>query len=228
MNIEGSVVAATVGVVIHIFLALLFLFSTVANILVLIIFYRRPALRTISNRFVMSLLVFNLMATGLLLPLVLMDSLIDVSVYAHSSLEHGLCLASQSLTTLVTSGSISAALVIAVDQYCAVMAPLHYHRRITKLRAWLLLAGQWLFASAMAGLSFTDSAGKHFWKGCNLLPPASVTDDVDSLDIGNSSSTVAPSAANQTALLSVAVQDAPVDVWSVLFVSLSCCATWCR
>ena len=51
MNIEGSVVAATVGVVIHIFLALLFLFSTVANILVLIIFYRRPALRTISNRY---------------------------------------------------------------------------------------------------------------------------------------------------------------------------------
>ena len=172
----------------------------------------------------MSLLVFNLMATGLLLPLVLMDSLIDVSVYAHSSLEHGLCLASQSLTTLITSGSISAALVIAVDQYCAVMAPLHYHRRITKLRAWLLLAGQWLFASAMAALSFTDSAGKHFWKGCNLLPPAPVTDDVDALDIGNSSSTVAPAAANQTALSSVGVRDplpSPVDVWSVLFVSLS-------
>lgn len=50
MNIEGSVAAATIGVLIHVFLALLFLFSTVANILVLIIFYRRPALRTLSNR----------------------------------------------------------------------------------------------------------------------------------------------------------------------------------
>ena len=50
MNVEESVLAAAIDVIIHVFLALLFLFSTVANVLVLVIFYRRPALRSLSNR----------------------------------------------------------------------------------------------------------------------------------------------------------------------------------
>jgi len=186
VNVEGTVIAATLGVLIHVLLALLFLFSTVANVLVIIIFYRRPALRTLSNRFVVSLLVFNLVATGLLLPMVLMDSIMDLSVQWQSQLETTLCAIGQALTTLVTTGSISAALVIAVDQYCAVMTPLHYHRRVTKARAWLLLAAQWLLAVAMAVFSIVDSSGKQFWKGClsalprrlvSGLPPPPVTDD---------------------------------------------------
>ena len=50
VNVQGSVASATCGVVMQVLLALIFLFSTVANVLVLIIFYRRPALRTLSNR----------------------------------------------------------------------------------------------------------------------------------------------------------------------------------
>lgn len=50
MDVEGSVISAAAGIVIHVLLALLFLFSTVANVLVIVIFYRRPALRTLSNR----------------------------------------------------------------------------------------------------------------------------------------------------------------------------------
>ncbi len=52
MDVEGSVISAAAGIVIHVLLALLFLFSTVANVLVIVIFYRRPALRTLSNRYV--------------------------------------------------------------------------------------------------------------------------------------------------------------------------------
>jgi hypothetical protein len=50
MDVEGSVISAAAGIVIHVLLALLFLFATVANVLVIVIFYRRPALRTLSNR----------------------------------------------------------------------------------------------------------------------------------------------------------------------------------
>lgn len=50
MDLEGTVISAAAGVILHVLLALLFLFSSVANVLVLVIFYRRPALRTLSNR----------------------------------------------------------------------------------------------------------------------------------------------------------------------------------
>ena len=128
----------------------------------------------------MSLLVFNLVATGALLPLVLIDSVLDMSIadtigWYQLQLERHVCILGQALTTLVTTGSISAALVIAVDQYCAVMTPLHYHRRITKARAWLLLAAQWLLAIAMAIFSFVDSSGKQFWKGCTSAVTATAT-----------------------------------------------------
>ena len=173
--------------------------------------------------------MFNLMATGLLLPLVLMDSLMD---YSPTSLEHGLCLACQSVSTLVTSGSVGAALVIAVDQYCAVMAPLHYHRRITKVRAWLLLAGQWIYALTMAALSLSDSAGRRFWKSCNAAAvtanaanaaPATVadlttTDDVQLTtqnDLNISMTTEAAAAA------AAAADPTAYDIYSVFFVILS-------
>lgn len=52
MDLEGTVISAAAGIFIHVLLALLFLFSSVANVLVIVIFYRRPALRTLSNRYV--------------------------------------------------------------------------------------------------------------------------------------------------------------------------------
>ncbi|XP_057378268.1 adenosine receptor A2a-like [Daphnia carinata] len=225
MDVEGSVISAAAGIVIHVLLALLFLFSTVANVLVIVIFYRRPALRTLSNRFVMSLLSFNLVATTVLLPLILMDSLIDAHLsYTHSTVDYAVCVAGQAVTTLVTTGSISAALVIAVDQYCAVMAPLHYHRRVTKTKACLLLAGQWILAVAMSAFSLPDSAGKHFWKGCAnrgdqlfAFAGMSATSDDDQLNMTTPSSVTA---ANETSVQPW-LQSYSEEVWTMLFVSSS-------
>lgn len=174
----------------------------------------------------MSLLSFNLVATTILLPLILMDSLIDVHLsYTHSTVDYAVCVAGQAVTTLVTTGSISAALVIAVDQYCAVMAPLHYHRRVTKTKAWLLLAGQWILAVAMSAFSLPDSAGKHFWKGCsNSADPLgfgglSATSDDDQLN-----TTIVLTAVNETAPSSssqVWFENEPEEIWTMLFVSSS-------
>lgn len=65
----------------------------------------------------MSLLGFNLLATSLLLPALLMDTLIDVRIYSDPSVEQVVCSAGHILTTLVTTGSISAALVIGQCHY---------------------------------------------------------------------------------------------------------------
>jgi len=220
---ESSVISAAAGIVFHVLLALLFLFSSVANVLVLVIFYRKPALRSLSNRFVMSLLLFNLVATLVLLPLMVIDSLIDGQSYElSSSYDYAVCTAGQAVTTLVTTGSISAALVIAVDQYCAVMAPLHYHRRVTKVKAWLLLAGQWLLAAALSAFSLPDSAGKRFWKGCAVagaLPSSSingsvVTDDDESLTPMMNETTTATTTDGPS-------RQQEQDIWTLLFVSSS-------
>ena len=174
-------------------------------------------------RFVLSLLSFNLVATTILLPLILMDSLIDVHLsYTHSTVDYAVCVAGQAVTTLVTTGSISAALVIAVDQYCAVMAPLHYHRRVTKTKAWLLLAGQWILAVAMSAFSLPDSAGKHFWKGCSNngealgLGGLSATSDDDQRN-----ATAVEQPANQTLSGRSSWFHEPEEVWTMLFVSSS-------
>lgn len=176
----------------------------------------------------MSLLSFNLVATTILLPLILMDSLIDVHLsYTHSTVDYAVCVAGQAVTTLVTTGSISAALVIAVDQYCAVMAPLHYHRRVTKTKAWLLLAGQWILAVAMSAFSLPDSAGKHFWKGCSNsgadplgfgagLSPA--TSDDDQLNVTMTANNNESSIAQPVYWFQ---QNQAEQVWTMLFVSSS-------
>jgi hypothetical protein len=180
------------------------------------------------NRFVMSLLSFNLVATTILLPLILMDSLIDVHLsYTHSTVDYAVCVAGQAVTTLVTTGSISAALVIAVDQYCAVMAPLHYHRRVTKTKACLLLAGQWILAVAMSAFSLPDSAGKHFWKGCSnrgdelfAFASLSATSDDDQLNVTTTVASPSSSSANETTS-STWFQSYSEEVWTMLFVSSS-------
>lgn len=171
----------------------------------------------------MSLLSFNLMATLVLLPLIVMDSLIENNLaYTPSHVDYAVGVAGQAVTTLVTTGSISAALVIAVDQYCAVMAPLHYHRRVTKMKAWLMLGAQWLFAALMAAFSVTDSAGKHFWRGC--WSPSSPSDAAESIEYpsdeaSNLSATLPSVERNLTeAVVEMAVGG---EIWTQTFVSVS-------
>ena len=168
----------------------------------------------------MSLLSFNLVATLVLLPLTVMDSLIDNNLsYTPSHVDYALGVAGQAVTTLVTTGSISAALVIAVDQYCAVMAPLHYHRRVTKMKAWLMLGAQWLFAALMAAFSVADSAGKHFWRGCwspvSLEAAESMEDTSD--EASNLSTTLPSVEFNVTE----SVIEIGGEFWTQTFVSVS-------
>ena len=162
-----------------------------------------------------------------------MDSLIDVHLsYTHSTVDYAVCVAGQAVTTLVTTGSISAALVIAIDQYCAVMAPLHYHRRVTKAKAWLLLAGQWILAIVMSTFSLPDSAGKHFWKGCSNgqedpLRFGQATSDDDQLVTNNTTSqtnneTVSPPPPPTSSFSHLWLTDGDSEqVWTLVFVSSS-------
>ncbi|KAJ9576179.1 hypothetical protein L9F63_007001 [Diploptera punctata] len=135
-----------------ILLVIIFLTGTAANATVLLVFCRRPALRTLPNRFVVNLLCTNLVVTCVLVPLILADVLTD-----HQPVLYAVC---DGIAAGVCSASVLAVLMIALDQYCAVMDPLHYHSRISKARSAGLMAITWTLSSALGvvhGLGFYPS-----------------------------------------------------------------------
>ena len=111
-----------------------------------------------------------------------------------------------------------------MDQYCAVMAPLHYHRTITKLRSWLLLAGQWIFALTMSLFSIADSSGERFWQSCrSSAAPEMAAGDEEMAATNDTSSALIFQRSNVTSAYAPgsSSSSAADDVWSILFVTCS-------
>lgn len=88
-------------------LLLLLLLGAAANALALLAYCRGPGLRTLSNRFVMNLLVVNLVACASLLPLLLLDSATSMAGGA------ALCSISEGVAAGYCTASILGVLLIA-------------------------------------------------------------------------------------------------------------------
>ncbi|XP_066995762.1 uncharacterized protein [Anabrus simplex] len=123
-------------------LLLLAVLGAWANCLVLLVFYRRPALRSPSNRFVLSLVLSNLLSSIVVAP-VLMVHVLNRDVWWLSPLASG-------LTTLAVTASIFSILAIAVDRYNAVLSPLHYAMTITRQRSRGMISAAWGVAAFLA------------------------------------------------------------------------------
>ena len=103
-------------------------------------------------RFVVNLLCTNLVVTCVLVPLVLADAFTD-----YQAVLYAVC---EGVAAGVCAASVLAVLMIALDQYCAVMDPLHYHARISKARSAGLMAIAWTTSGALGvvhGLGFYPS-----------------------------------------------------------------------
>jgi predicted membrane protein len=122
----------------EVLLALFFLTGTAANATVLLVLYRRPALRTLSNRFVINLLCTNLVSTCVLLPLALLNAI-----------DHPI---GEGVAAAMCAASVLAVLLITLDQYCAVVDPLRYHARISKARSVGLMLAAWSMATLLGVL----------------------------------------------------------------------------
>ena len=90
----------------------------------------------------MNLVAANLIASFVLIPLVFVDRYVP--------LLNGLCTILRGATTLTSSASILAQLLIGIDQYLAVINPLHYHRNITEWRCKLMCIITWLISAVLA------------------------------------------------------------------------------
>ncbi|KAK8745390.1 hypothetical protein OTU49_000165 [Cherax quadricarinatus] len=142
-------------------LGVVFVFGTLVNSLVFLVFYRRPSLRSLSNRFVLSLTSANLVSTVMVVPVHALrlgglTPLLTPSTAAEGAdgghyvsrgdEEFWWCQVSKALMALAVEAAIFSVLLIAVDRYCAVTSPLHYSMTITRGRSVRLILGVWMLA----------------------------------------------------------------------------------
>ncbi|XP_011176280.1 uncharacterized protein LOC105208194 [Solenopsis invicta] len=156
------------------------------NATLLLAFLVRPGLRTISNRFVMNLTVSNLLTCAVLNPLLMMDSpagdtlttstpdnvapLFDptsTSTSTFASAASNICAISEGATALVTTSSVLSVLLIAIDQYFAVVDPLRYRARVDKLKSAVLIVSVWLVSAAFGLVAALNPSPRSLWLSCS-------------------------------------------------------------
>ncbi|XP_047524058.1 5-hydroxytryptamine receptor 1A-alpha [Pieris napi] len=139
----------------EVFLLALFLVSTAGNSLSLLVFCRRPGLRTISNRFVINLLATNLVTTSLLAPALFGE---------HTAREkEGWIEAGDAAAAAYSLAALLAVMLISVDQHHAVTDPLRCHTRLLQRRPAALCAATWLIAALAASSRATIAVVRHYY-----------------------------------------------------------------
>ncbi|KAL0134892.1 hypothetical protein PUN28_001579 [Cardiocondyla obscurior] len=160
------------------------------NATLLLAFLVRPGLRTISNRFVMNLTVSNLLTCAVLNPLLMMDSPVvtdtlttstsmpdiafDPKTSTSASPAAGnICAISEGATALVTTSSVLSVLLIAVDQYFAVVDPLRYRARVDKLKSAVLIVSIWLVSAVFGLIAALNPSPRSLWLSCSTTAVSS-------------------------------------------------------
>lgn len=96
----------------------------------------------------MNLSASNLLTIGLLHPLLITDRGAPSSIH---------CTLAEGATALVTTSSIFSVLLIAIDQYLAVIDPLRYRTRIDNLKCTVLIILVWLFSATISLLAIFNT-----------------------------------------------------------------------
>ena len=146
-------------------LALLLFLSFLVNLSLLLVFARKESLRTTSNTLIINLLLVNVASLLLLLPLVALDSL-------PMGMDSIQCELSQAVSQMVASLSLLSTLLVAYDQYLAVLRPLRYHHHMTRTISSVLISSVWTISilSCLPSLFLTVSTP--LWEVCNHHTPS--------------------------------------------------------
>ena len=118
-----------------------------------------------TSRFLINLVAANLLITFVLVPLILIDLIWPTSpVYEFDKeeiiLQHSspsfYCYILHGMTTLTSSASIFGQLLIGIDQYVAVINPLHYHRNVNEFRCKIMCFSAWIISLGLVIISSID------------------------------------------------------------------------
>ncbi|XP_075429353.1 putative G-protein coupled receptor 101 [Ascaphus truei] len=115
--------------------------SLFGNIMLLVVFHRKPQLLQVANRFIFNLLVADLLQTVLVMPCVIVTSLPDIW-----PVDHELCGAVVVLMHLFAFAGVNTITVVSVDKYLAIIHPLSYPTKMTPKRGSLLIFSTWIFS----------------------------------------------------------------------------------
>ena len=145
-------------------LALTMILSLAVNLSLLMVFARKESLRTTSNTLIINLLLVNVSSTLLLLPLAALDTLEPSQATAQ-------CLLCQAISQVVASLSLLSTLLVAWDQYLAVLRPLRYHHHMTRTISSILICSVWAVSCISCLPSLLLPVPSAVWHTCSLNPP---------------------------------------------------------
>ena len=114
-------------------------FSLLGNVFVCVAIYRRPSLRTITNVFILSLAVSDLLTSLLVLFPLSYSSILDTVIFQHKS-----CLAVIIIGYSLSGTSIFTLSLTGVNRYVRVVKPSLYPKIFTKRSASLMTAAVWV------------------------------------------------------------------------------------
>ena len=135
-------------------MSLVIFLALFGNGFVILAFYRFHQLRTITNYFVVSLAVADILVASLSMPCWMFIHLSDLSqIPRDKKLDTVLYYSWQYVDILCSTASIVNLCMISVDRHLAINSPLTYHSRMTPKRAKASIAFAWLFAFFCASLS---------------------------------------------------------------------------
>lgn len=137
------------------FLSLVIFLALFGNGLVILAFFRFHVLRTITNYFVVSLAVADILVASLSMPFWMYFRLSALPKIPKDDqfLLTVLYYSWQYIDILCSTASIVNLCMISVDRHFAINSPLTYHSRMTPKRAKASIAFAWLFAFFCASLS---------------------------------------------------------------------------
>ncbi|RXM93647.1 putative G-protein coupled receptor 101 [Acipenser ruthenus] len=122
-------------------LSLIVCTSLFGNVVVLLVFQRKPQLLHVANRFVLNLLTADLFQTVLVMPFAIVATVPDVW-----PLDRRLCQALVVLMHLFAFAGVNTIIVVSVDRYLAIIHPLSYPARMTPRRGTNLIACTWVLS----------------------------------------------------------------------------------
>ncbi|XP_029184410.1 tyramine receptor 1-like [Acropora millepora] len=143
------------------FLILIMIVTFLGNFMVCLTVYLHRRLRSVTNYFIVSLAVSDLLVSVLSLPFRI-----------HQTLHNGIwclgyhvCLTWIIVDIICSGASICNLAAISIDRYIAIVHPFRYHSVMTNTVAWVIIGAVWTYSATWAALSsfnWSNAEGVHF------------------------------------------------------------------
>lgn len=137
-----------------VFLVLIMVFAVVGNILVILAFKCCSRLRRVTNYFVVSLAVTDILVAVVSMPVWVAYIISGPQLFERKSPLHMLWTGTDIMVSLASIWHLTC---VSIDRYLCITGPLYYHVRMTSKRAIVIISAIWVSSIVIA------CVGSQFW-----------------------------------------------------------------